>query len=61
MSRGPFRSQLRAELGVVLRNGEQLLLTLIIPVMVLVFFGITDVPDWGGEDYSKMKRVGVAK
>lgn len=40
---GPFRSQLRAELGVVLRNGEQLLLTLIIPVMLLVFFSTVDV------------------
>ena len=23
----------------------------------LNFFGITDAPDWGGEDYSKMERV----
>ena len=23
----------------------------------LNFFGITDLPDWGGEDYSKMERV----
>jgi len=43
MSVGPFRSQLRAELTVVLRNGEQLLLTLIIPVMLLVFFSTVDV------------------
>ncbi len=43
MSAGPFRSQLRAELTVVLRNGEQLLLTLIIPVMLLVFFSTVDV------------------
>ena len=43
MSVGPFRSQLRAELTVVLRNGEQLLLTLIIPVMLLVFFSMVDV------------------
>ncbi|MFZ9232487.1 MAG: hypothetical protein ACO25P_11795, partial [Ilumatobacteraceae bacterium] len=41
--RGPFRSQLRAELTVVLRNGEQLLLTLIIPVLLLVFFSTVDV------------------
>ena len=40
---GPFRSQLRAELTVVLRNGEQLLLTLIIPVLLLVFFSTVDV------------------
>jgi len=23
----------------------------------LNFFGITEAPDWGGEDYSKMERV----
>lgn len=40
---GPFRSQLRAELTVVLRNGEQLLLTLVIPVLLLVFFSTVDV------------------
>ena len=27
----------------------------------LNFFGIKEAPDWGGEDYSKMQRVGVAK
>ncbi|MFM8563723.1 MAG: ABC transporter permease [Acidimicrobiia bacterium] len=43
MSVGPLRSQLRAELTVVLHNGEQLLLTLIIPVMLLVFFSTVDV------------------
>jgi catechol 2,3-dioxygenase-like lactoylglutathione lyase family enzyme len=26
-------------------------------VIELNFFGITDAPDWGGEDYSKMARV----
>jgi catechol 2,3-dioxygenase-like lactoylglutathione lyase family enzyme len=26
-------------------------------VIELNFFGITDAPDWGGEDYSKMERV----
>lgn len=26
----------------------------------LNFFGITDAPDWGGEDYSKMPRVEAA-
>jgi catechol 2,3-dioxygenase-like lactoylglutathione lyase family enzyme len=25
----------------------------------LNFFGITQAPDWGGEDYSRMKKVGV--
>ena len=38
-----FASQLRAELKVLLRNGEQLLLTIIIPVMLLVFFSTVDV------------------
>jgi len=41
--RGPLRSQLRAEMQILLRNGEQLLLTLIIPVMLLVFFSLVDV------------------
>lgn len=41
--KGPLRSQVRAELQIVLRNGEQLLLTLIIPVMLLVFFSVVDV------------------
>lgn len=59
MSRGPFRSQLRAELGVVLRNGEQLLLTLIIPVMVLVFFGITDVLPSSFDDHMDFLTPGV--
>jgi len=40
---GPFGSQLRAELTVVSRNGEQLLLTLVIPVLLLVFFSSVDV------------------
>ena len=38
-----FTSQLRAELKILLRNGEQLLLTVIIPVMLLVFFSRVDV------------------
>ena len=38
-----FVSQLRAELRVLLRNGEQLLLTIIIPVLLLVFFSKVDV------------------
>lgn len=36
-------AQLRAELTVMLRNGEQLLLTLGIPVMLLAFFSVVDV------------------
>lgn len=38
-----FTSQLRTELGLVLRNGEQLLLNLGIPLLLLVFFGLVDV------------------
>ena len=37
-----FRSQLRQELIVMARNGEQLLLLVVIPVMLLVFFSQTD-------------------
>ena len=39
----PLRAQLRAELQLVLRNGEQLLLTLVIPVLLLFFFGTVNV------------------
>jgi len=39
----PLIAQLRAELQLVLRNGEQILLTLGIPVLLLVFFGTVDV------------------
>ena len=38
-----IRIQLRAELLLLARNGEQLLLTLIIPVLLLGFFGSVDV------------------
>ena len=38
-----IRIQLRAELKLLARNGEQLLLTLIIPVLLLGFFGSVDV------------------
>ena len=38
-----LRAQLCAELQLVSRNGEQLLLTLGIPVLLLVFFGLVDV------------------
>lgn len=41
--RGPFASQLRAEVTTLFRNGEQLLLTMIIPVGLLVFFSTVDV------------------
>ena len=39
----PFLAQLRAELRLVARNPEQLLLTLGIPVLLLVFFSLVDV------------------
>ncbi len=39
----PLVAQTRIELALTLRNGEQLLLTLVIPVMVLGFFGLVDV------------------
>ena len=39
----PLLAQLRAELQITLRNGEQLLLTLGIPVLLLVFFSLVDV------------------
>src|SRR3954469_25569785 len=38
-----FASQLRTELQLTLRNSEQLLLTLGIPVLLLVFFSLVDV------------------
>lgn len=45
-----FRSQLRTELRLVSRNGEQLLLTLGIPVLLLVFFRVVDVLPTGTDD-----------
>jgi ABC-2 type transport system permease protein len=46
----PLLSQLRTELTAVARNGEQLLLTLGIPVLLLVFFGSIDVLPVGDVD-----------
>lgn len=46
----PFTAQLRAELQLVLRNGEQLLVTLGIPVLLLVFFSLVDVLPTGSDD-----------
>ncbi|MGB8860661.1 MAG: ABC transporter permease [Ilumatobacteraceae bacterium] len=45
-----FRSQLRTELQLVARNGEQLLLTLGIPVLLLVFFSLVDVLPTGTKE-----------
>ena len=42
--------QLRAEVRAVARNGEQLLLTLGIPVLLLVFFSLVDVLPTGTKD-----------
>ncbi|HRE01318.1 MAG TPA: ABC transporter permease [Ilumatobacteraceae bacterium] len=41
--RSPLAAQARHEVTTTLRNGEQLLLTLIIPVLLLVFFSLVDV------------------
>lgn len=41
--RGPFLSQLRTELRTLFANGEQLLLTMAIPIGMLVFFSVVDV------------------
>src|SRR5205823_4372999 len=46
----PLRAQLRHEVTTTLRNSEQLLLTLIIPVMLLVFFSLVDVLPTGTKD-----------
>jgi ABC-2 type transport system permease protein len=43
-------TQVRTELQLVSRNGEQLLLTLGIPVMLLVFFSVVDVLPTGTDD-----------
>lgn len=46
----PFLTQLRTELHLVRRNGEQLLLTLGIPVLLLVFFSLVDVLPTGTDE-----------
>jgi ABC-2 type transport system permease protein len=46
----PLQAQTRYELTTTLRNGEQLLLTLIIPVLLLVFFSLVDVLPTETED-----------
>lgn len=43
-------AQIRTEVRLVSRNGEQLLLTLGIPVLLLVFFSLVDVLPTGTED-----------
>lgn len=49
MSR-PLNAQIRAEVSGVVRNGEQLLLTLGIPVLLLAFFSLVDVLPTGTDD-----------
>jgi ABC-2 type transport system permease protein len=56
---GPLRAQLGAELRILSRNGEQLLLTILIPVLVLVFFGITDVLPSSLDDHMDFLTPGV--
>lgn len=46
----PLVAQLRAEVRILARNGEQLLLTLVIPVMLLVFFSLVDVLPTGTDE-----------
>lgn len=43
-------TQLRAELMLIARNGEQLLLTIVIPLILLGFFGAVDVLPSGDSD-----------
>ena len=52
-------TQLRAETLLVLRNGEQLLLTLVIPVVLLVFFSKVDVLPSGGQESADFLLPGV--
>ena len=42
--------QLRAELMLIARNGEQLLLTVVIPLILLGFFGAVDILPSGESD-----------
>ena len=54
-----FRSQLRQELTVMARNGEQLLLLVVIPVMLLVFFSQTDFLPTGDENKINFLMPGI--
>ncbi len=54
-----FVTQLRTELQLVSRNGEQLLLTLGIPVLLLVFFSLVDVLPTGTDDPVDVLAPGV--
>lgn len=55
----PFRAQLRAELQMTFRQGEQLLVSLGIPLLVLVFFSLVDVLPTGVEEPADFLAPGV--
>lgn len=55
----PLRAQLRSEVQLVLRNGEQLLLTIVIPVLLLSFFSLVDVLPTGTDDPVEFLAPGV--
>ena len=52
-------TQLRAELMLIARNGEQLLLTLVIPLILLGFFGSVDILPSGDADPLRFLVPGV--
>ncbi|NBU61231.1 MAG: ABC transporter permease, partial [Actinobacteria bacterium] len=54
-----FRSQLRQELTVMARNGEQLLLLIVIPVMLLVFFSQTNILPTSSENMIDFLMPGI--
>ena len=54
-------TQVRTELQLVSRNGEQLLLTLGIPVLLLVFFSLVDVLPTGHRRPDRLPRPGRAR
>ena len=54
-----IRIQLRAELMLLARNSEQLLLTLVIPVLLLVFFGLVDILPTGDVDSIQFLTPGI--
>ena len=54
-----FNSQLRQELTVMARNGEQLLLVVVIPVMLLIFFSQTDLLPTGDENKVNFLMPGI--
>jgi ABC-2 type transport system permease protein len=55
-----LRSQTRVETVLLLRNGEQLLLTLVIPLVLLLLLAGTDLVDIGGTSSADGDKVGAA-